>query len=136
MLRQFSPRYTSGEFEGEHADQQEPCEDHDPAVELCAAGVSQCQQEYEGHDPANGFDRVFERFRRGSTSTGSGLGLTISRDLVEAHGGTIAMSSTPGRDTAVIVTLRLVEVSAQRLRAVVPRPICIQVSASAATRPG
>ncbi|MBG7605767.1 MAG: HAMP domain-containing protein [Actinobacteria bacterium] len=56
--------------------------------------------------------RVFDRFRKGSTSTGSGLGLTISRDLVEAHGGTIAMSSTPGRGTAVIVTLPLVELSA------------------------
>ena len=56
--------------------------------------------------------RVFDRFRKGSTSTGSGLGLTISRDLVEAHGGTIAMSSTPGRGTTVIVTLPLVELSA------------------------
>ena len=58
-----------------------------------------------------GTDRVFDRFRKGSTSTGSGLGLTISRDLVEAHGGTIAMSSTPGRGTAVVVTLPVVEVS-------------------------
>lgn len=56
-------------------------------------------------------DRVFDRFRKGSTSTGSGLGLTISRNLVEAHGGTIAMSSTPGQGTAVVVTLPLVEPS-------------------------
>ena len=35
----------------------------------------------------------------------------LSRDLVEAHGGTIEMSSTPGRGTAVVVTLPVVEVS-------------------------
>jgi len=56
-------------------------------------------------------DQVFDRFRKGSTSTGSGLGLTISRNLVEAHGGTISMSSLPGQGTAVVVTLPLVEPS-------------------------
>ena len=59
-------------------------------------------------------ERVFDRFRRGSTSTGLGLGLTISRDLVAAHGGTMAMSSTPDRGTVVIVTLPVVEVSVER----------------------
>jgi two-component system sensor histidine kinase BaeS len=53
-------------------------------------------------------DRVFDRFRKGSTSTGSGLGLTISRDLAEAHGGSIAMASTPGMGTVVSVALPLV----------------------------
>ena len=53
-------------------------------------------------------ERVFERFSKGSTSTGSGLGLTISRDLVEAHGGSIAMASTPGMGTVVTVVLPLV----------------------------
>ena len=48
---------------------------------------------------------VFERFRKGSTSSGSGLGLTISRDLVEAHGGTITLESVPGAGTTVRVTL-------------------------------
>ncbi len=60
-----------------------------------------------GIDPAE-LDRVFDRFRKGSTSTGSGLGLTISRDLVEAHGGTIAVASTPGVGTTVTVALPLV----------------------------
>jgi two-component system sensor histidine kinase BaeS len=54
-------------------------------------------------------DQAFDRFRKGSTSTGSGLGLTISRNLVEAHGGTISMSSRPGQGTAVVVMLPLVE---------------------------
>jgi two-component system sensor histidine kinase BaeS len=60
-----------------------------------------------GIDPDE-VDRVFDRFRKGSTSTGSGLGLTISRDLVAAHGGTIAMQSTPGAGTTVTVELPLV----------------------------
>jgi signal transduction histidine kinase len=72
------------------------------AIEVADTGI--------GIEPDD-LERVFDRFRKGSTSTGSGLGLTISRDLAEAHGGTIAMSSTPGRGTAVVVTLPVVEMS-------------------------
>jgi signal transduction histidine kinase len=39
--------------------------------------------------PADAVDQVFERFTRAADSRGSGLGLSIARDLVEAHGGTI-----------------------------------------------
>ena len=50
---------------------------------------------------------VFDRFRKGSTSGGSGLGLTITRDLVEAHRGSISIDSTPGAGTNVSVVLPL-----------------------------
>jgi two-component system sensor histidine kinase BaeS len=39
--------------------------------------------------------QVFERFKRASDSRGSGLGLSIARDLVRAHGGTIDASNDP-----------------------------------------
>jgi two-component system, OmpR family, sensor histidine kinase BaeS len=39
--------------------------------------------------------QVFERFERASDSGGSGLGLSIARDLVRAHGGEIDVSNDP-----------------------------------------
>ena len=51
--------------------------------------------------PADKLDRVFERFTQADTSTtrrfgGSGLGLTISKRLVELMGGRIWMASEVG----------------------------------------
>ena len=51
-------------------------------------------------DAGSGFrddqlDLVFERFKRAADSSGSGLGLSIARDLVHAHGGTIDASNDP-----------------------------------------
>jgi len=50
---------------------------------------------------------VFERFVKEPGSSGSGLGLAIARDLVEAHGGTIAAESHPGQGTTIRFTLPL-----------------------------
>lgn len=43
--------------------------------------------------PPDRLEKVFERFVKSGDSTGSGLGLSIARDLVEAHGGTIAAAN-------------------------------------------
>jgi len=48
---------------------------------------------------------AFDRFHKGPGSRGSGLGLTIARNLVVAHGGDIHVSSEVGKGTAVAVTL-------------------------------
>jgi signal transduction histidine kinase len=51
--------------------------------------------------------RVFERFYRGGnvTVSGSGLGLSIAKRIVEGHGGRIAVRSSVGSGTEVDVTL-------------------------------
>lgn len=54
--------------------------------------------------------RIFEQFERvtGDDGTGGlGLGLFITRQLVEAHGGMIAVQSQPGQGTVFQVTLPL-----------------------------
>jgi signal transduction histidine kinase len=56
-------------------------------------------------------ERVFEPFYRSSFERrfpqGLGLGLTIARDLVEAHGGELEVSSRPGEGSNFIVHLPL-----------------------------
>lgn len=56
---------------------------------------------------------IFERFYRGDAARnrdngGSGIGLTISRALIEAHGGTLtALSAGPGTGTTLTIRLPL-----------------------------
>jgi PAS domain S-box-containing protein len=62
-----------------------------------------------GIAPAD-LERVFDRFHRaegqgGRSVEGSGIGLSLVRELVQLHGGTIAVASTPGQGTRF--TLRL-----------------------------
>jgi len=47
--------------------------------------------------------RVFEPFYT-TKSSGTGLGLAIAYRIMEDHGGTIQVSSTPGGGTTVVVT--------------------------------
>ena len=60
--------------------------------------------------PADRIDRVFQSFAQADGSTartygGTGLGLTITRRLVELHGGTIRVESEEGEGTQVIFSL-------------------------------
>ncbi len=56
--------------------------------------------------PPDTLPRVFERFERGAESGDRmGLGLAIVRELVELHGGTIAVTSEPGAETTFAIDL-------------------------------
>lgn len=46
--------------------------------------------------PDDDLERVFDRFVRSADSTGAGLGLSISRDLVSAHDGSITAANREG----------------------------------------
>jgi signal transduction histidine kinase/CheY-like chemotaxis protein/HPt (histidine-containing phosphotransfer) domain-containing protein len=77
--------------------------------------------------PAEVLPRVFEAFQRGTATRGSGtgLGLTITHKLVELMGGTIEVTSAPGRGTTFSIRIPAaqaapVEAEAAPTRAVAP----------------
>jgi signal transduction histidine kinase len=48
--------------------------------------------------PAESLPHVFDRFYQTDARTGgAGLGLTIAKGIVDAHGGSIGVDSTPGQ---------------------------------------
>jgi signal transduction histidine kinase len=58
--------------------------------------------------PVEEQELVFERFARASTTRdravpGAGLGLTVVRTIVEAHGGHVGVLSAPGAGTTMRV---------------------------------
>lgn len=57
--------------------------------------------------PAEQLPFIFERYWQGrrESSTGVGLGLSIAKGLIEAHGGRIWVDSTPGEGTTFSFTL-------------------------------
>jgi signal transduction histidine kinase len=61
--------------------------------------------------PEADVSRVFEKFFRGANARqgGSGLGLSIARQILCDHGGDIAVQSATGRGTSVTLTLPLAE---------------------------
>lgn len=59
--------------------------------------------------PAAQLPAIFDRFAKSADSGGSGLGLAIARGLVEAHGGTIAATTTPGGGLTISFMLPAVQ---------------------------
>jgi two-component system OmpR family sensor kinase len=62
--------------------------------------------------PAEAMPHLFERFfradkARSRNSGNSGLGLAISKAIVEAHGGTLQVASTPGKGAEFVIDLPL-----------------------------
>lgn len=63
--------------------------------------------------PANKLETIFESFGQASSDTtrkfgGTGLGLTISKNLVELHGGTLQVESTVDVGTSFYFTLQYI----------------------------
>jgi signal transduction histidine kinase len=55
--------------------------------------------------PPESLPHIFDRFYKSSDSRGSGLGLTIARSLVRAHGGEIEAASDREHGTTIRFTL-------------------------------
>jgi hypothetical protein len=68
---------------------------------------------------------IFESFKQGAhglqTSTGTGLGLPITRHLVEAHGGTLWLESAKGQGATFHVKLPVKDDG--KIQADVTRPV-------------
>ena len=64
--------------------------------------------------PHSELQNIFDRFYRVDstlrrTTAGAGLGLFLSRAIVEAHGGRIWATSEPGRGTTMFFTVAVSE---------------------------
>jgi signal transduction histidine kinase/DNA-binding NarL/FixJ family response regulator len=70
--------------------------------------------------PPEDLPRLFDRFWKGSQSSGTGLGLPIAKGIVEVHGGTLTVNSAPGRGSRFEFTIPLPE-SADLLQAAAER---------------
>ena len=85
--------------------------------ETPAGRVAICTVTDEGIGiPGADIVRIFERFARGSNVagriTGSGVGLTIVRQIIQQHGGTISVTSTVDRGSTFTMRLPLSTVPA------------------------
>ncbi|GAB4259776.1 ATP-binding protein [Deferrisoma sp.] len=81
-------------------DPQDPSAPEPPAVGGVTAAVVEVEDQGRGIRPED-VDRVFQKFHQAEpptrkTEAGSGLGLTIAKNLVELHGGRIWVRSEPG----------------------------------------
>jgi PAS domain S-box-containing protein len=92
--------------------------EEDAHVEIGAAPVSGCRVEVRVMDNGVGIPpeertRVFERLYRssgsGSSSPGTGIGLSLVKEILELHDCTVRAEGRDGKGTAIVFTLPLTE---------------------------
>jgi signal transduction histidine kinase len=75
------------------------------SVAAAASGVELTVSDSGPGIPPADLPRIFDRFYKGTSSNGSGLGLTIARNLVTAHGGTLTVANPEEGGTVFTATL-------------------------------
>ena len=76
--------------------------------------ITNCSQDI----PVDERERIFDRFRRGSPTLthkveGTGLGLSLAKEIARAHGGDLVLDSAPSGQTAFTFTLPITETIAR-----------------------
>jgi two-component system sensor histidine kinase KdpD len=79
------------------------------SAELVATGIALRIADSGPGIPAEDCEQIFSKFYRGTSlsggTNGTGLGLTICRGFVEAHGGTITAKNRPGGGAVFTIVL-------------------------------
>jgi two-component system sensor histidine kinase BaeS len=100
----------------------------DPAIVVRAArssadGIALSVTDFGGGIPEDELERIFVRgVRLDEGRPGSGLGLALSRAIVEAHGGTLSVVSTLGQGTTFTIELHAPSSGDPRPKDVVTEP--------------
>jgi signal transduction histidine kinase len=86
---------------GGHVSIEVHADDENVIAEVCDEGIGIASED---------LPRVFEKFYRGSRGNredvrGTGLGLSLVKAAVDAHGGKVQVKSTPGRGSCFVLTL-------------------------------
>jgi two-component system, OmpR family, sensor histidine kinase MprB len=93
-----------------------------PVILRVSAGGLTVQDQGPGIAPAD-LPHVFDRFYRSRLARGvpgSGLGLSIVRQVAESHGGTVQAESVPGRGTLIRLRLPVVVTPQEHVGALIP----------------
>lgn len=83
--------------------------------------------------PKEHLDHIFDRFYTAGSSSekqfgGTGIGLALTRELVELHGGTIGVISEVGAGTTVTVTLPLGKDHLRADKVIANKPVDVQTT--------